>query len=236
MANDLYLDDSYLKEFESTIESVTDNKFVVLNTTAFYPNSGGQPFDTGSLKTETDNFKVIFCGKFNGKISHEVDKPGLKVGDTVKGVIDWDRRYKLMRSHTAAHIISAVIHQNTSAMITGNQLDIDKSRIDFSLEDYDPEKMQDYIDQANDIVKQNLEISVKYIPYKEALQNPNLSKLAKGLPSNLKEIRIVSIGDFDIQADGGTHVKSTIEVGQLTLQKTINKGKDNRRLYFTLED
>ena len=134
---DLCIEDNYLKEFDAVVESVKDDKFIVLNQTAFYPNAGGQPYDTGIMKTEDGKeYEVVFVGKFDEKISHEVDNkenPPLKENDNVHCTIDWDRRYKLMRMHTAAHILSRVLHQKTGAVTSGNQLGIDKSRIDFTL-------------------------------------------------------------------------------------------------------
>jgi len=236
MDESLYLHDAYLKEWDATVTSVKDDKFITLNKTAFYPKSGGQPHDTGTIQTQDGKeYKVIFCGKFDGNISHELDSPGLKVGDKVHCKIDWDRRYTLMRYHTTAHLISEVIHREAGALITGNQLDTDKSRIDFSLENFDQEKMQKYIDDANAIIQKDLKTSIKFMSRAEAEKLPQLSKLAKGLPPELTTIRIVSIGDFDTQADGGTHVASTKEIGKIVLIKCDNKGKNNRRLYFKLE-
>lgn len=236
MQGALYLEDSYLKEFEAEVKEVSNDNFIVLDKTAFYPKGGGQPNDTGTMKTESEEYKVVFCGKFSGKISHEVDKPGLKIGDKVNCVIDWDKRYKLMRSHTAAHILSAVIHKATEALITGNQLELEKSRIDFSVEKYDPEKMKEYIEESNKVVGQDLPISADVISREEAMKIPSIFKLAKGFPESMKEFRILKIGDFDTQADGGTHVRSTKEVGKIELIRCDNKGKNNRRVYFRLMD
>jgi len=232
----LYLQDSYMKEFEAVVESVKDDKYIVLDKTAFYPNSGGQPHDTGKLIKDNEEFNVVFVGKFGGKISHEVDKPGLKQGDKVKGVINWDRRYKFMRSHTAAHIVSTVIHNETNALVTGNQISEDKVRFDFNLEKFDRDAFQKYIDKANEIIQRDLEVKSYVLDREEAMKIPDLFKLAKGFPEDIKKIRIVEIGDFDKQADGGTHVKSTKEIGKLELIKLENKGKNNRRMYYGLRD
>ena len=232
MDEELYLKDSYLKEFEAEIKEVNNEKYIVLDKTAFYPISGGQAHDTGIIKRGKEEFKVVYCGKFSGKVSHEVDKSGLKVGDKVKCKIDWDRRYKLMRMHTAAHLLSEVFHKEAGALITGNQLDVERSRIDFSLENYHPEKIQEYINKANKIIQEDLSVTVEFMSRAEAIKIPQVSKLAMGFPSSLKTIRIVNIGDYDIQADGGTHVKSTKEMGKIELIKIQNKGKNNRRIYF----
>lgn len=231
--NTLYLNNSYLKEFEAEVIEVKD-KYVILNRTAFYSNGGGQPFDTGTIIKGNKTYQVIYVGKFNGQISHELDSEGLKVGDHIKCSIDWERRYRLMRSHTAAHILSQVIHQETGAMITGNQLNLDKNRIDFSLEDYNPLNIISYINLANEIIQKDLPISTDYISREKAENMPEISKLAKGLPLGISQIRLIKIKDFDVQADGGTHVNLTKEVGKIVLIECKNKGKNNRRLYFKL--
>lgn len=235
MANALYMDDSYLKEFESTVISVKEGKFVVLDNTAFYPNGGGQPYDTGKLVKDGEEFPVVFVGKFDGQISHEVGKEGLKEGDKVKGVIDWDRRYALMRYHTAAHILSGVFHKEAGALITGNQLDVGKGRIDFALENFDRDQMAKYFEDSNKIVAEDHPLKVYYMEREEALKLPEMVKLAGALPPAVKDLRIVDIEGFDRQADGGTHVKSTKEVGKIIFTKAENKGKSNRRVYFALE-
>jgi len=229
----LYLDDSYLREFEAKVVSA-NGKFILLDQTAFYPNSGGQPHDEGTISKDGEVYKVVFVGKFDGDISHEVDKKGLKKGDKVSCKIDWDRRYFLMRMHTSAHIINEVVHKETGALISGNQLGLEKTRVDFNLEDYHPEKIESYITEANNIINKDLKITSKYMPRDEALKIPNMVKLAGAFPPKIDILRIVSIGDFDTEADGGTHVKSTKEIGKLKFLKVQNKGKNNRRLYYTL--
>lgn len=242
-----YLNDCYLREWEAEVikSDRKDDKaqFIVLDKTAFYPNSGGQPHDTGIMIRLSDKkvFKVVFVGKFSGSISHEVECPGgarLNPGDKVRCTLDWERRYKLMRSHTAAHIISAVIHGETGAMITGNQLDTEKCRIDFSVPDFDREKLKGYEERANGIVRRNLPITFDSKSREEVLKDPSMVKLAKGLehlPPEIRTLRLVRIGDFDCQADGGTHVKSTKEVGKIRFIDFVNKGASNRRIYFELE-
>ena len=235
MTESLYLKDSYLKEWDATVESVSDGKFIVLNQTAFYPSSGGQPSDEGVMMNEQgEEFKVIYVGKFSGKISHEVEKQGLKIGDKVKCKIDWKRRYTLMKLHTATHILSEVLYREANALITGGQMNLDKSRMDFSLENYDLEKVKSYVDKVNEIIEKNLKVSIEFLSREEAIKLPKLSKLAKGIPESLETVRIVSIGDFDIQADGGTHVQSTSEIGKIEFIRCDNKGKNNRRVYYKL--
>ena len=235
MENALYMKDSYLREFEAVVESVKDDKFVVLDKSAFYPTGGGQPHDTGSIICNGEEYAVVYVGKFSGSISHEVAKTGLKHGDKVIGRIDWDRRYRLMRMHTAAHIIDAVLYKEAGALCTGNQLGIDKSRIDFSLETIDRGKMQSYIDIANEYVKKAIDVKIYFMKRDEALKIPGVVKLASVMPPEVEELRIVEILDIDLQADGGTQVKNTSEIGEISLLSVENKGKSNRRLYYTLK-
>lgn len=230
--NPLYFDDCYLKEFTSRIVSVKDDKYIVLENTAFYPTSGGQPYDTGAFICNGQEYPVTFVGKFDGAISHQVDKPGLKVGDTVTGKINWQRRHKLMRSHTSAHIVSTILHKKVGALIAGNQLEEDKVRIDFNTENYDVEQLKQAITEANEIIKKEIPLKVYYIKREVAEKDPRFTKLAKGLPQGIPELRVVEIEGFDRQADGGTHVKSTAEVGTLEFLKSENKGRDNRRVYY----
>ena len=230
----LYLKDSYKKEFEAIVKEVNTNK-VVLDGTYFYPQSGGQPSDKGIIIFNNQEFKVLEVKKEDGKIIHTLEKEGLKVNDKVKCIIDWNRRHKLMRMHTTAHILSAIIHKETGAMITGNQLDEETSRIDFSLEDFKKELFEEYVEEANEEIKKDHKITIRVISKEEAEKMENLSRLAKGLPQDLKEIRIVKIGTIDEQADGGTHVASTKEIGRIKLISIENKGKSNRRIYFSLE-
>ena len=140
-----------------------------------------------------------------------------------------------MRMHTAAHIIIQLFNRETGALITGNQLEEEKSRIDLSMESFDRGKLKDYADKVNEIIQRNLVVSFKFLSRDEALKDKNLFKLAKAFPEEIKEIRIVSIGDYDVQADGGTHVKNTKEIGKVSFIDFVNKGKNNRRIYYTLE-
>ncbi|MBN1275555.1 alanyl-tRNA editing protein [Candidatus Woesearchaeota archaeon] len=232
------MDDSYCGEFDAVVVGVADGKYVVLDRTAFYPGGGGQPHDTGVLVRGGEEFPVVSVGKFSGEITHEVGVPGLKEGDVVRGVVDWDRRYKLMRAHTASHVVSAVFHDDLGCRITGNQLSEGRIRIDFDLVEFDRGLLQRAIDKANAFLSEGLAVSVSYLPREEALQDPSLVKLAGALPPVVDELRIVTIGPLggpvDRQADGGTHVRNTVEVGRLELFKAENKGKHNRRVYVLL--
>ncbi|MFX1280214.1 MAG: alanine--tRNA ligase-related protein [Promethearchaeota archaeon] len=229
------MDDSYLQKWDAKVTKVNDVKFIILDNTAFYPKGGGQPWDEGYIIRNNEKFKVVYTGKFSGQISHEVDKSGLKEGDVVRCELDWDRRYTFMRYHTASHLISNILYNRADAKITGNQIEMDKTRMDFSMIDYSPEKLKAYIDEANEIIEQDIPITVEYMKKEIVLGKPELARLAVGLPENIEEFRIVNIGDIDKQVDGGTHVKHLNEIGTIELTKTVNKGKNNRRMYFVLK-
>ena len=235
MEKALYMDDSYLKEFEAAVESVKDDRFVVLDKTAFYPTGGGQPHDTGIMICNGEEYPVVYVGKFSGKISHEVSKPGLKAGDKVIGKINWDRRFKFMRMHTAAHLLISIFNRESNVLITGNQIDEEKTRIDFNMENFDREKILKYIEDANNTIKRDLPVKVSYMQREEAMKIPGIVKLAAALPPNVETLRIVEIPGVDLQADGGTHVKSLSEIGTIEFVKAENKGKDNRRVYYTVK-
>ena len=235
MTEALYMKDSYLKNWDAKVVSVKDDKYIGLDKTAFYPKGGGQPCDEGYIIKDGEKFKVVYVGKFSGEISHEVEKPGLKKGDLVKCEIDWERRYIYMRYHTACHLVSNLLFKRANAKITGNQIELDKARMDFSMEDYSPEKLHTYVNEANEIIQKNLPVTIGYMSREEVLQKPELARLAMGLPKNIKEFRTIKIGDIDEQVDGGTHVKNLEEIGKIEILKTVNKGKNNRRLYFVLK-
>ena len=234
MTQALYLEDSYLRECDAVVVSVKDGKYVVLNQTIFYPKGGGQPWDTGKIIKNDETFDVVYVGKFSGDISHEVNAPGLNEGDEVHCILDWERRYKLMRSHTAAHVFASLLCNGTGALVTGNQLKEDKIRFDFSLEKFDPGILTEYIDQSNRLFRKHIPVKWYELPREEALKIPGVIKMAGAFPPNIPCLRIVEVVGVDRQADGGTHVKDLKEVGQIRALKTENKGKHNRRVYFTL--
>lgn len=236
MARALYLENSCLRECDATVVSVTDGKYVVLDQTVFYPKGGGQLWDTGKIVRGEDVYRVVYVGKFSGEISHEVERPGLNPGDRVHCVLDWERRRKLMRSHTAAHVFASLLCAGTGALITGNELDVDKTRFDFSLEKFDREILEKYIEEANKLFGRDIPVKWYELPREEALKIPGVVKMAEAFPPDISSLRIVEIVGVDRQADGGTHVRNLNEVGQIKLLKAENKGKYNRRVYFALED
>lgn len=235
MEGALYLNDSYLRSCKSKVVSIKDDKYVVLDRTVFFPRGGGVPWDTGKIIRNGEEFPVVAVVKAEGGISHEVSKPGLQPGDEVECCLDWARRHRLMRMHTSGHILAAIMYTKKGLLITGNQIDLDKTRFDFSMENFDKAAFQTLVDEANAAIARNLEVSVSYLPREEALRVEGAVKLAAALPPDVKELRMVKIGDVDYQADGGPHVKNTSEIGKIIFVGADNKGKNNRRIYYTLE-
>ena len=231
MAKQLYLYDHYQKEFTATVTK-SDGKLIELDESFFCPEGGGQPSDLGVIHRNGDEFKVLHCKKQAGAIAVEVDKEGLKVGDKIVGIVDWERRYKLMRSHTAAHVISGYFSKNLGALITGNQLSLDGGRIDFNLEQFDKDKIIEAIDECNKIISQDLPVKIYWMKREDVEKKPEMQKLAVGLPQGIKDLRIVDIVGFDAQPDGGTHISHLNEIGKVVFDRADNKGKNNRRLYF----
>jgi misacylated tRNA(Ala) deacylase len=225
----------YVFEFDATVMHIGDDNAVELDKTYFYATSGGQPCDTGRILRNDEEFIIKDVKKKDGFVVHMVDHPGLAEGDVIHCVIDRERRIMHMRMHTATHILCAVIEQAENTKITGNQIGADKTRIDLNMENLDQEKIKGYIDKANEIIAQNIDLK-KYTTTREEIEkNPELVKLAAGFPENVTDVHMVELPDLDIQPCGGTHVNNTSEIGRIIFDKTESKGKENKRIYFRLE-
>jgi len=231
MTEKLFWQDMYLREFDARVESVEESG-VRLDRTAFNPRGGGLVSDVGRL----NGAEVVEVVKKDEEIYHVLAAgASLKPGDAVHGVIDWERRYRVMRMHTTAHILSAVVNRETGALITGNQISPVESRIDFSLDAFDRDKFGGYVKMANEAAAGGAEVKTFFMKREDALNKPGFVKLADALPPAVAELRIVQIGSIDTQADGGVHVKNASEIGEIVVNKIENKGKSNRRLYFSLK-
>ena len=230
----LYQTDSYVKEFDASVVKA-EGKSIFLDKTHFYPTSGGQPGDTGVMVAGGKEYKVVAAKKVGGEVVHEVDSEGINVGDKVHCRLDWEKRYKHMRGHTACHILSYVVNKATGALITGNQIADDKCRVDFDLENFDREQIKTFEQEANAIIAAAAPVSTRIMPREEAFKIPSVMKLKNVLPPSVEMIRIVEMKGYDTQACGGTHVKNTSEIGGITVTSAENKGKNNRRIYFVLK-
>jgi len=234
----LYLYDSYLKEFEAKIQNTTGNQ-VVLDQTVFHPLTGGVAYDTGYLMKENMKYKVVRVeiNKETKEIIHmlEEEKTELNQGDLVKGILDWERRYRLMRLHTAAHLLAAIMYRDYNALITGGQVDYEHAKLDFNLPRTDREIFEAAVEKATKEASKGIQLKIYFLARDEALKMPGIVKLAERMPPQEKELRIVEIPGIDLQADGGPHVKNTNEIGEILLLKIENKGKNQRRLYFDVK-
>ena len=235
MTEALYLLDAYRTEFESTVVSAEGPR-VVLAATAFYPTGGGQPCDTGTIEgVDGRAFHVAEVSKSTAEISHLLDAPGLLPGTPIRGRVDWPRRLAHMRHHTALHILSGVVFRRFGSGITGGQIYVDRARMDFSLPEFNPQLAEELIEAMNEVVRQNLPIRVRFVSRAEIERDPSLVRVAAHLVPDVDPVRLIDIEGFDVQADGGTHVRSTAEVGLARLVGVENKGSRNKRMTLALE-
>jgi misacylated tRNA(Ala) deacylase len=229
----LYLHDSYLKEFAATVTG-TDGAGVILDRTAFYPGGGGQPADTGRLEWNGATAAVTDVRRDGSDVLHLIGENSPPAGTPVRGTLDWDRRYAIMRHHSALHVLVGVIYKVFGAMVTGGAIYPDRARMDFSLEDLNKERVAAIAEEANRVIAEGHRILVRYVP-REDYERSDLTRLARNLlAAEITEVRVIEIEEFDAQADGGTHVANTLEIGSLVVTKTENKGKSNRRLEIAL--
>jgi misacylated tRNA(Ala) deacylase len=231
----LYHTDAYLREFDALVTAV-DGDDVTLDRTAFYATSGGQPHDGGAITAGGRSWRVTGVRRAGAAILHTLQGAGTPaVGDTVHGAIDWARRYKLMRTHTALHLLCGVIWRDYQAHVTGGNMDTDEGRLDFELPNFSPELAAEIVERVNAEVAADRPIEVKILPRAEAFAIPDLIRTKVNLlPEDIGEVRTVNIVGLDLQADGGTHVARTGEVGQVALLKTRSKGASNKRIIIGL--
>jgi misacylated tRNA(Ala) deacylase len=235
VTRELFLKDAYLTEFESPVVEISGRE-VVLDQTAFYPGGGGQPADKGALGVGPVKAAVVDVRREGGHIVHVLDKA---IPDTVrdlKGELDWERRYAHMRYHTALHALSGVIWRSFGAKVTGGQMRADRARMDFS---FPGEWTADVVGEIEHLVNEALAegrpVRVYELPREEVLENPDLIRTQSNLvPERVKMVRIVEIEGTDTQADGGTHVANTEEVGEVEITAHKSKGRQNKRVEFVL--
>jgi misacylated tRNA(Ala) deacylase len=235
VTEELFLGDSYLRQFEARVVELSGRE-VILDRTAFYPGGGGQPPDKGTLGIGPVRASVVDARREGGEVLHVLDNP---IPDTVrdlKGELDWERRYGHMRHHTALHVLSGVIWRNFGAKVTGGQMRADRARMDFS---FPGEWTTDVVGEierlTNGALSEGSPVKVYELSREEALRNPDLIRTQVNLvPERVRVIRIVEIEGLDTQADGGTHVANTREVGQLEITGHKSKGRQNKRIEFVL--
>ncbi len=231
----LYLKNSYMKDFEARITGITEEG-VFLDKTAFFPRSGGLEGDRGILRTPVGEFRVVGARKVGDDVLHLLETTeGLKGGMEVRGILDWENRYRQMRLHTASHIVSAIFYEKYGAMVTGGHITAEKAKEMYNVEKITPEMIEEVFSEANEIVKRDLPVKIYWLKREEALKIPGIVKLADRMPPEVELWRIVEIPGVDIQADGGPHVRRTGEIGEIVFLKKENKGKGKKVLVFTVK-
>jgi len=234
MTEELAAVDAYLKEASAQVIEVLDDG-IVLDRTVFYSRGGGQPGDTGLLDWDGGSVAITDTFKKAGKLLHAFDGTPPPVGTTVMGRIDWERRHTLMRTHTALHVLTAVIWRDFDAKVTGGNMEPGRARMDFELDAISVEFGQDVEQRLNAELAGEHEIEVLFMPRADALADSDLIRTKVNLiPEFVDPIRVIRIGSIDKQADGGTHVANTREVGTVRVVKTESKGAANKRMRIEL--
>lgn len=238
MTSYLFYEDAYIKEFNAEVVDIdTELKAIVLDRTAFYPGGGGQPCDTGKIIISGTAFTVYSVKKHNGVIYHSIEGQLPKAGESIKGRIDWERRYALMRTHSAMHVLCGVVWRDYGAQVTGGNMEPLKARMDFEFKNFSLDLVHEIETKVNEEINRGREISSRILPREEAEKIPDLIRTKINLlPPSLAEIRIVEIAGLDIQADGGTHVANTREIGTFRITGHKSKGKINKRLKVEILD
>lgn len=237
MTEQLYQIDAYLKEFSAKVRAVEGNA-VALDRTAFYPSGGGQPCDIGVLTSADTTWEVTQTrkSKTDALVWHELGNAPPAAGAEVYGAINWARRYQLMRTHTAMHILCGVIFRDYGAQVTGGNMEPLQGRLDFEFETMRSELIKEIEEKINLEVAAARPIQVKILPRAEAFKIPDLIRTKINLlPEGITEVRTVEIAGLDLQADGGTHVANTSEVGRLRIVDYKSKGKINKRIVVAVE-
>lgn len=232
----LYTTDAYVKQFEATVVAHVDGG-VILDRTAFYPGGGGQPCDFGTLSDGTTTWQITKVGRISGKPAHFITGDLPDVGTAVTGTLDWDRRYKLMRTHTAMHVLCGVVWRDYGAQVTGGNMEPLSGRMDFEFETLQKELVGDIEAAVNVEVAVGRPVTVNILPREEAFQIPDLIRTKINLlPEGITEVRTVELAGLDLQADGGTHVANTREIGRIRIPNYKSKGRINKRIYVELEE
>ena len=236
----IYQTDSYLSLFDASVTAVDEeNRAITLDQTAFYPGGGGQPADSGTLSVENIVYPVKRAKKVSEDVFHFIaSEDNLPtIGAAAHGQIDWEYRYKLMRTHTAMHILCGVIFRDYGASVTGGDMQLLKGRMDFEFETMRKELVEEIEQAVNLEVANARSVRVEILPREEAFQIHDLIRTKINLlPEGIEEVRVVEIEGLDLQADGGTHVNITSEVGQIRIVNYKSKGKINKRIYVEIGD
>lgn len=238
MTDEICARDAYQPATEAAVAEIRDDG-VVLDRTVFYARGGGQPGDTGVIRWQGGEAKVVDTVKSAGEVLHVLDEGATAppIGTAVTAEIDWARRHRLMRTHTALHALSGIVFTDYGAKVTGGNMEPGVARMDFELDGISQEFGREVEAKLNTALQQDHTVHVSFMPRVEALADPDLIRTKVSLiPEIVDPIRVIDIQGLDKQADGGTHVRSTGEVGTVRVVKTESKGKANKRMRIELVD
>lgn len=237
---ELFATDAYVHTFEAVVTDVdTADRLVALNRTAFYPGGGGQPPDTGTLQWHDGRAAVTRARRTGGRLWHAIadDQPLPAPGTQLEGAIDWDRRHLLMRTHTALHVLCGVIWQDFQVAVTGGNMEPGTGRLDFELSEMSAELGRRLERRINEEIQRARQIAVEFVDRAETDTDPALIRTKANLiPAAIDPLRVIDIAGLDRQADGGTHVGSTDEVGAVEVTGTQSKGRANKRVRIAVRD
>jgi len=242
MTDRLYSTQQYLRETAASVVDVDrDGSLVLLDRTVVYPGGGGQPPDTGVLRIgggASEDVLTVLDARADGRgVWHHVEGAPPPVGTPVQVVLDWERRHRLMRTHTAMHALCGIVWDRFGSPVTGGNMEPGQGRLDFELPGWDPEDRDPLEVALNEALARALPVEIAFLPRDEADADPSLIRTKVSLlPPSLTEVRVVDIVGLDRQADGGTHVATTAEVGPVRISKVESKGKGFRRIRIDLED
>lgn len=238
MTQQLFQTNSYIKEFNATVVEVApEHGAIVLDQTAFFPGGGGQPCDHGKLIFKSTILEVTKVKKQGNQIFHWVNGELPEIGSEITGRLNWKRRYQFMRTHSALHVLCGVVWRDYGALVTGGNMEPLNGRMDFEFETLQQDLVKEIENTVNSEIQKSREIKVNIIPRNEAFQIPDLIRTKINLlPEGIKKVRTVEIVGLDLQADGGTHVANTNEIGQVQVIDYKSKGKINKRIYIELEE
>ncbi len=236
MTERIYSTNAYAHSMDATVLEVDgDDGRVLLDRTVFYPGGGGQPPDIGALVIGDDRLPVTHVAQDGSGVWHWLDGGLPPRATPVQGEVDWDRRYRLMRTHTAMHALCGVVWERFQSPVTGGNMNPGEGRLDFELPDWDPENKLPLEAALNAALQRSLPVEISFLPREVADQDPSLIRTKVNLlPSGLREVRVIDIVGLDRQADGGTHVASTSEVGAVRIAKIESKGRGFRRIRIAL--
>lgn len=235
----IYHTDSYLKSNQAVItQIIPEEQAVILDQTVFYPGGGGQPSDQGCLLWKNQQLNVQKAKKVGENVLFYLasDSKLPPVGEIVECHIDWERRYQLMRTHSAMHVLCGVIFRDYGATVTGGDMEPLKGRMDFEFETMHKDLVVSIEEAVNREVEKSLPIRTAILPREEAFKIPDLIRTKINLlPEGIQHVRVVEIVGLDLQADGGTHVQNTSEIGKIRVVDYKSKGKINKRIYIELD-